>query len=284
MKKQVVLVTGGAGFIGSHLCEALVNEGYEVHSLDNYSTGSMNNHVSGVTYHHMHTFEIYQLEITPDIIFHLGEYSRVEESFDDVDKVFQSNVVGTRTVFNYVRDIGAKIVYAGSSTAFGDATSPYSLSKSQNVETLKEYAKWYDIDYAITYFYNVYGPREISNGRYGTVIGIFRSNMFRGKPLNVTLPGNQERNFTHVSDIVDGLIRVGKHGSGDLYGIGHQDNYSILDVATMFGGEIKFKPERMGNRMSAKLHTDAVRELGWSPKHDLPSYINQLKLDNWIHK
>jgi len=280
--KKLAVVTGGAGFVGSHLCERLVCEGYRVISLDNYFTGSKDNHVEGVEYREGHTKDIAGLvtEI-PDIVFHLGEYARTEKSFEDVETVWDFNKLGTIAVLEFCRRVRCKLVYAGSSTKFADGgdgrdQSPYAWSKAVNTELVQNYGEWFGLEYAITYFYNVYGPREMS-GSFGTLISIFAELYRNGNPLTVVTPGTQVRNFTHVLDIVDGLFLVGEHGRGDGYGIGSPESYSVLEVAQMFGGEVLMMPSRNGNRMQGVVHTDSTHALGWKPSRTLPAYIDELK-------
>jgi UDP-glucose 4-epimerase len=287
MKK--ILVTGGTGFIGSHLCERLaIKSSNQVYSIDNYFTGSEANHVKGVTYIKGDTSNIAQLvNFKPDIIYHLGEYSRVEQSFDDIEKVWEFNKQGIFAVLEFARKSGAKILYAGSSTKFGDggmgrSSSPYAWTKASNTELVMNYGKWFNVPYAITYFYNVYGPREISFGKYATLIALFKEKMRNGEALSIVKPGNQKRNFTHIDDIIDGLVLVGEYGYGDEFGIGCSDAYSILEVADLFGGTIEMLPERKGNRMTADVLTEKTKALGWSPSRDLPSYIEELRLAGWI--
>ena len=281
--KKIVLVTGGAGFIGSHLCEALYNSGnYEVFSLDNYFTGSVDNHVKGVNYLTGNSADINQLiSFNPDYIYHLGEYSRVEQSFDDIELVWKFNKEGIFAVLEFCRKTGAKIIYAGSSTKFGDgglgrSQSPYAWSKATNTELVINYGKWFNITYAITYFYNVYGPREISEGKYATLIALFTKMKSEGKELTIVSPGTQKRNFTHVEDIINGLILVGENGYGDDYGIGSPDSYTILEIAKMFGGKIKMLSERPGNRMRADVITEKTISLGWEPKFSIKKYIKEI--------
>jgi len=283
-KQRLVLVTGGAGFVGSHLCERLAADGHQVISLDNYFTGTPENHVEGVEYRTGHTKDIAKhIPETPDLVFHLGEYARVEQSFWEVNRVLDYNLRGTAAVLEFVRDRGAKIVYAGSSTKFADGgigkdQSPYAWTKATNTNLVQRYGDWYDIPYAITYFYNVYGPRERGDLETGTLVGIFRDKVKRGEKLSVRLPGTQRRNFTHVNDIVDGLVQVGEKGEGDEYGLGHPESYSIMEVAEMFGGEIDMLEERPGNRMSSGIDVHrASLELGWEPKHNLPDFIKDLE-------
>lgn len=276
---KLALVTGGAGFVGSHLCERLAREGYRVISLDNYFTGSKENHVDGVEYREGHTKDIERnIPETPDIIYHLGEYSRVEVSLSEPALVWDLNAAGTFGVLEYWRNRGCKLVYAGSSTKFGDGglgriQSPYAWTKASNTELVQNYGAWYTLPFAITYFYNVYGPRERS-GKYGTVVEIFKQKRLNGEPLTVTAPGTQKRNFTHVDDIVDGLLLVGEKGLGDEFGLGASESYAILELAELFGGPIEMRPEVAGNRMEARLDTTKANALGWRAKRKVKDYID----------
>ena len=288
MNKNKILITGGAGFVGSHLCERLAAcSKNDVYSLDNYFTGSEFNHVPSVTYIRGNTEDIGKLiTFIPDIIYHLGEYSRVEQSFDDIETVWRFNKNGIFAVLEFVRKNGCKIVYAGSSTKFGDgglgrSASPYAWTKASNTELVKNYGQWFNVPFAITYFYNVYGPREIKNGKYATLIALFKEKMKNGEPLTVVSPGNQKRNFTHVDDIIDALILVGENGYGDEFGIGCEESFSILEVAEQFNGTIKMLPERRGNRMNAEVVSDKTKALGWKPKKQLVDYINVCRNNNW---
>ena len=297
MKNKKILVTGGAGFVGSHLCARLVSLKNEVISLDNYFTGKEENHIKGVKYIKGNTKNIFKLiDFIPDIVYHLGEYSRVEQSFEDMRIVYEYNKLGTFQVLEFVRKTGAKLIYAGSSTKFGDGgisrnTSPYAWTKASNTELVINYGNWYGINYAITYFYNVYGPREISTGKYATLIALFKEKMKKNEPLTIVKPGTQRRNFTHVDDVIDGLILVGKDGYGDEFGIGSNEAYSIIEVAEMFLNmnikeaikkrKIIMLPERRGNRMNAEVVTDKTRFLGWKPKKHLKDWIEFLRQKNW---
>jgi UDP-glucose 4-epimerase len=289
MNKKYILVTGGAGFVGSHLCERLSkDESNDVYSLDNYFTGSRDNHVPNVTYIEGSTADISTLvTFTPDMVYHLGEYSRVEQSFDDIKKVWQYNKDGIFAVLEFVRKAGCKILYAGSSTKFGDgglgrSASPYAWTKATNTELVKNYGAWFDVPYAITYFYNVYGDREIQTGKYATLIALFKEKMKNDKPLTIVSPGTQKRNFTHIEDIIDGLVLVGEQGYGDEFGIGAQDSYTIKEIAEMFGGNIQILPKRKGNRMTADVMTAKTKALGWNPTRDISKYIENLKANNWM--
>jgi UDP-glucose 4-epimerase len=280
--KRIILVTGGAGFIGSHLCEKLSqNIENEVYSLDNYSTGSTNNHVKNVEYIVGSTVDIDSLiSFNPEFIYHLGEYSRVEQSFEDIEEVWRSNKDGIFSVLEFTRKTGSKLIYAGSSTKFGDgglgrSQSPYAWTKASNTELVTNYGNWFNISFAISYFYNVYGEREISTGKYATLIALFLNQRKNNKKLTVVSPGTQRRNFTHINDIISGLILIGENGYGDDFGIGCKESYTILEVAEMFGGNIVMIPERKGNRMVADVVIEKTVKLGWSSQESLKEYIKK---------
>jgi len=269
--------------IGTRLIELLLPE-YRVISLDNYFIGTKENHVEGAEYVEGHTKDIETLldKETPKIIFHLGEYSRVEQSFNDIELVWQSNVAGSFRVFEYWRKRGCKLVYAGSSTKFADGgmgrdQSPYAWMKASNTELVRNYGNWFDLPYAITYFYNAYGPRELAEGPYASVIGRFKTQFASGGPITVVAPGTQRRNFTHVEDLARGLKMVGEQGQGDEYGLGSHESHTILEIAQMFGSKIEMLPERKGNRMESIVDTSrAEKEFGWKPEHTVREYIESI--------
>ncbi len=287
MKKKI-LVTGGAGFVGSHLCERLAQDkNNDVYSLDNYFTGSKDNHVSNVTYIEGLTEDIDTLiNFAPDMVYHLGEYSRVEQSFDDIEKVWKFNKNGIFAVLEFVRKHGCKILYAGSSTKFGDgglgrSASPYAWTKATNTELVMNYGTWFNVPYAITYFYNVYGDREIQTGKYATLIALFKEKMKNKEKLTIVSPGTQKRNFTHIEDIINALILVGENGYGDEFGIGSPEAFTIKEVAQLYDGEIEMLSERKGNRMVADVISAKTEALGWKPTRKLKDYIEECRANSW---
>ena len=280
--KKIILVTGGAGFIGSHLIEQLVKDkNNKVISLDNYFTGSKDNHIAGAEYREGHTKDIEKhVQETPDIIYHLGEYSRIARSINEPDVVFDLNMAGTFWVLEYWKKKKCKLVYAGSSTKFRDADkSPYSWAKASNSELVSNYGKWFDLPYSIAYFYNVYGPGERADWKngYGTVIETFKQKYLAGLPCEVNAPGTQTRAFTHVDDTIDGLILIGEKGGPNEYAICAKEVYSLLDVVKMFGCEVIMKPQTKTSRSSGADDTSKLEALGWRQKHTIKEYIESIK-------
>ncbi|GAA4208741.1 NAD-dependent epimerase/dehydratase family protein [Actinocatenispora rupis] len=288
-----VLVTGGAGFVGSRLVRGLLGEYGDIRiiSVDNYFTGTEANHVADerVTYLHDSTVNIRKLWANHgfgdlDAVFHLGEYSRIPQSFDEPDRVWEYNLHGTKEVVSLAHEHGAKLVYAGSSSKFGNGgqdehLNPYAWTKAKNVEYIRNFSTWYGLDHVITYFYNVYGPGQITDGPYATVIGIFETQYAKGEPLTVVEPGTQTRDFTHIDDIVAGILTCHRSGSGDGYLLGYGKERSLVEVAEMFGAPYVLVPARRGERTRGQADTDKARALGWRPTIDLPDYIEQVKRD-----
>lgn len=288
MERKTILVTGGAGFVGSHLCARLLSQDHRVISLDNYFTGSKDNHVAGVEYREGHTKDIATLVPEKvDVLYHLGEYSRVAKSIEEPHRVWDLNVTGTLAVLEFWRIQKCKLVYAGSSTKFtgaradgteGRDLAPYTWAKAAMSELIANFGRWYGLPYAIVYFYNVYGPGERAGvDQYGTVIETFKQAYCTGAPLQVRSPGTQTRAFTHVEDTVEGIILAGEKGDGDEYGICAEEVYSLLDVAHLFGGEIEMLPQTKTSRSSGAIGSQKIKALGWQQKHTLSSYIEELK-------
>jgi UDP-glucose 4-epimerase len=272
-----ILIIGGAGFIGSHLCESYAND-HIVTSLDNYISGKKDNHVHDVNYLDMDAKNILSLKEDYDLIFHLGEYSRVENSLQKIDYVLKNNLRPILDILQFAKKSKAKLIYAGSSTKFADGgenkfKSPYAFSKWQNSELVKFYCEAYNIKYAITYFYNVYGGRENSNGEFATVIAKFLERKKLNKRLKITKPGTQVRNFTHIDDTIDALKLIAANGVGDDYGIANPKSYSINEVANFISEDIEYVDENAANRLSSSIISEKTINLGWTPKKELEVYI-----------
>ncbi|MDQ5938596.1 MAG: ADP-L-glycero-D-manno-heptose-6-epimerase [Patescibacteria group bacterium] len=290
-KQKIILVTGGAGFIGSHLIEQLVKDkNNRVISLDNYFTGHKTNHIAGAQYIKGHTKDVAKhIKVRPDIIYHLGEYSRVATSLYEPTLVWDMNIAGTLGVLEFWRKHKCKLVYAGSSTKFNPAgkngvagrdLAPYTWAKAINSELVKNYSRWYNLNYATVYFYNVYGPRERAGqftGTHGTVIEILKQAYLKNKPLPIRKPGDQTRAFTHVYDTVAGIMLASAKGKNDEYGICAKEVHSLLEVAKMFGSKIKMLPQTKTSRSSDSIDSKKIKALGWRQKHTLKQYIEEIK-------
>lgn len=289
-KTKTVLVTGGAGHVGSHIIEQLLAEGgCDIISLDNYFNGSEANHLLGADYRKGHTKDVEKLiPETPDVVFHLGEYARIAPSFDDVAAVYDMNIEGTFAVVEFCRTRGVgKLVYAASSTKFaiegdGRHQNPYSFTKAVNVDLINDYCgRWYNVPYAICYFYNAYGPRENGEGKYATLIAKFEQHYLTGKPLTVVRPGTQKRCFTYVSDLARGIILVGEKGHGDGYSLNNKQSVSVEDIAMAFGGPVEYVDGYPG-RMDTDENeiSDKARQLGWEPTVNVLDYIKDFVASN----
>ncbi|WP_200213738.1 NAD-dependent epimerase/dehydratase family protein [Micromonospora coerulea] len=290
---HVFAVTGGAGFVGSHLIRALLKAfpDAQIVSVDIYLPGTPGIRIEDprVTHLDVSTVDINEEWDkaglpSPTAVFHLGEYARIVQSFDELDLCWELNLHGTKEVVRFCDRHGARLVYAGSSSKFGndgqdENLSPYAWTKAKNVEYIKNFANWYGLDYVITYFYNVYGPGHIKDGKYATVIGIFESQYERGEPLSVVAPGTQTRDFTHVDDIIDGILACYRDGSGDGYLLGYGHEWPLAEVAGMFTDNYTLVPARQGERVRGQADTTKARSLGWAPKRRLPDYIAAFKAD-----
>lgn len=286
MKK--ILVTGGAGFVGTNLIEQLVkDENNIVTSLDCYFTGKKENHIEGVNYMVGYTWDINEIFETNnfDIIYHFGEYSRIVHSFDDINFVSESILRGTPKVFEFAKKCNAKIIYSASSSKFGnngkdENLSPYAWMKSKMVELLKNYNLWFGLQYEISYFFNVYGPKQIYEGNYATVVAIFERQFKNNEKLTVVKPGTQSRDFTHVSDIVSGLIAIENINLNNEWHLRSGKNVTIIELAEMFG-EWELISERRGERFtSLEFKSDTNSLLKWDPIYRLSEWVQEIKKNN----
>ena len=285
------LVTGGAGFVGTNLVIRLLNDGHNVISIDNYSTGLEENHQDGCRYinadlsemipkHNSWGQEKFQLE-NIDVIFHIGALARIQPSLVDPLPHIKNNFMSTLNVLEYARVKGIPVVYAGSSSFHhGLYESPYAWSKWSGEELCKLYSNVYDMNTSICRFYNVYGKYQIEDGAYSTVIGIFERQFRNNEPLTITADGQQRRDFTHVDDIVDGLVRCSQHNlKAEFFELGSGVNYSINELADLFGKDYpkKYIPARKGEYDKTLCdYSKAEFRLGWKPKHDLEDYIKEV--------
>ena len=291
--KNLIVVTGGAGFVGSNLIKYLIKKTkYKILSLDNYSSGSKKNHIKNkrVKYINADTKNIFKVIKKPKkikAIFHFGEFARIYQSFLQMDKCINSNSVGTNAVFNFCLINKIKLIYSATSASLGNKgkdknLSPYAFTKSKNLELLENLNKWFNFSYEIVYFYNVYGPMQISNGKMATVIGIFEECYKKNKPLTVVRPGTQSRRFTHINDTVEICYNAWKKNLSRHYSISHKKSYTIVEVAKLFGRKIKFLPRREGERYASaltnmNLSNKVYKHFG---KIDLRDYIREFIENN----
>ena len=264
MNNKKILITGGAGFVGTNLIRHLLEKtDYKIISVDNYSSGSKKNHIknSRVKYIKGDTRNISKLIKKPNqikTIFHFGEFSRIYQSFLNMNECIESNTVGSNSIFNFCLKNKIKLIYSATSASLGNKgddknLSPYAFSKAKNLELLENLKKWFNFKYEIIYFYNVYGPNQICKGHMSTVIGIFEDHYKRNKALPVVRPGTQSRRFTHIDDTVKICYMAWKQNLCRHHSISNKKSFSIIDVAKLFDSKVKYLPRRAGERYASAL-------------------------------
>ena len=284
--KKIIIVTGGAGFIGSNLIRFLLKRNnFNIISIDNYTTGSMKNHVinKNVKYINGQNKDIsrilrnYKKKIK--IIYHFGEFSRIYQSFLHTKDCVNSNIYNSFEVINFAKDNNIKIIYSATSSNLGNDgkdqnSSPYAWTKTKNIELIKNYGDWFGLRYEILYFYNVYGPGQIKNGKMSALIAIFEKQYKNKKPLTIVKPGTQLRDFTHVDDIIEGCYKAVIKNKNKEYMLSSGKKFSILQIAKMFNTKYKYISKRPGDRKdSIVLNNNAKKILGFKAKNTLKDYI-----------
>ena len=286
MKKNKILITGGAGFVGSNLVDFFLKKTkFKIISLDNYTSGSKRNHIKNtrVTYLKGDTKNIEKYIKNPssiNSIFHFGEFARIYQSFINMGECLDSNSIGTNAIFNFCLKNKIKLIYSATSATLGNNgndknLSPYAFTKSKNLELLENLKKWFGFKYEVIYFYNVYGPRQISKGKMSTVIGIFEDAYKNNKSLPVVRPGTQSRRFTHINDTIKICYMAWKKNLCRHYSISNKESYSILNVAKMFKSKIKYLKKRRGER-----YASALTNMNLSNK--VYKYFGKIKLKEYI--
>ena len=285
--KNLIVVTGGSGFVGSNLIEYFLKETkLKIISLDNYSSGSKKNHIlnkrvkylKSDTKHISQTLKIYKSRI--NAIFHFGEFSRIYQSFLNMNECIQSNSIGSHAVFDFCLKNKIKLIYSATSASLGNNgrdknLSPYAFTKSKNLELLENLKKWFNFKYEVIFFYNVYGPRQICVGKMATVVGIFENHYKNKKPLPVVKPGTQSRRFTHIQDTVKICFLAWKKNKCKFYSISNKKSFTINQLAKLFDYNIRYLPSRKGER-----YASALSNLSLSNK--IHKYFGKINLEDYI--
>lgn len=285
--KKYIIVTGGEGFIGSHLIERLIN-------VSNFHIVSLDNNYSKANYKLKNNKRIKYFRISSDqishklndiknkihAVFHFGEFSRIVPSFKYLDDCFKFNLTCTLEVVKFCQKNDIRLIYSASSSIFGNYgldqnLSPYSWSKAKNIELIKNFSKWFGLRYEIAYFYNVYGVRQICSGKMASVIGIFMDQYSKNLPLTIVKPGNQKRDFTHVDDIISGVLKILSNGKNSEYLLKFNKSYSIIQIAKMFNHPLTYLEERPGERFKSSTYknSNAEKILNFKAKIDIKDYI-----------
>ena len=262
--KKNIIITGGAGFVGTNLINLLLTRtNYKIISIDNYSSGTKTNHIVNKRVKYLQGDTVNISKLLKNIkniktLFHFGEFARIYQSFAYLNECINSNSVGSSAVFNFCLKNKIKLIYSATSASLGHEgkdknLSPYAFTKAKNLELLENLKKWFKFRYEVIYFYNVYGPYQISKGKMSTVIGIFEDYYKRGMPLPVVRPGTQSRRFTHIFDTIEVCYLAWKKNLCRHYSISHKKSYSITEVAKMFNSKIRYLPKRQGERYASAL-------------------------------
>jgi UDP-glucose 4-epimerase len=285
--KNIIVVTGGSGFVGSNLIEYFLKKTkLQIISLDNYSSGSKKNHILNKRVKYIksdtkqisQTLKIYKNRI--NAIFHFGEFSRIYQSFLNMNECIQSNSIGSHAVFDFCLKNKIKLIYSATSASLGNNgrdknLSPYAFTKSKNLELLENLKKWFNFKYEVIFFYNVYGPRQICNGKMATVVGIFEHHYKNKKPLPVVKPGTQSRRFTHIQDTVKICFLAWKKNKCKFYSISNKKSFTINQLAKLFNYKIRYLPSRKGER-----YASALSNLSLSNK--IHKYFGKINLKNYV--
>jgi len=292
--KNILIVTGGAGFVGSNLISGLLKfKKFNIISVDNYSSGLSKNHIKNKRVKYLKgstkNIEILLKNYIGKIhsIFHFGEFARIYQSFKKINECFGSNIEGSSNLFNFALKNKIKLIYSATSASLGNKgqdmnLSPYAFSKAKNLELLENLKKWFNFRYEVIYFYNVYGENQICKGDMATVVGIFEDHFKRAEKLPVVRPGTQLRRFTHVSDTVKSCIFAWKKNRCMHYSIASKQSFSIIELAKLFKSQIKYLPMRKGERFASaltkmNLNNKIVR---LSAKIRLKDYVNNFLMNN----
>ena len=286
LNKNTIIVTGGAGFVGSNLISYLLKKTkLNIISIDNYSSGLKKNHIKNkrVKYIKANTRDIFKLIKNPKkikAVFHFGEFARIYQSFINMNECIESNTIGTNSIFNFCLKNKIRLIYSATSASLGNKgkdknLSPYAFTKAKNLELLENLKKWFNFKFEVIYFYNVYGPKQISKGKMSTVIGIFEEAYKNKKPLPVVKPGTQTRRFTHINDTVRVCYIAWKKNLSRHYSISSKKSYSIIEVAKMFKSKIKYLNKRPGER-----YASALTKMNLSNK--VYRYFGKIELTDYI--
>ncbi len=294
------IVTGGAGFIGSHLCELLLNEGHEVVALDSLVNGQRDN-LSSFVNHPKFLFmemdirdrkEMKSLDLDVDWLFHLAALADIVPSIEDPEGYFDTNVTGTFNVLEFAKKANVKkLLYAASSSCYGLPTVfptpesasispeyPYALTKYLGEELIGHWNKLYNIPTISLRLFNVYGPRSRTNGTYGAVFGVFLAQKLNNKPFTLVGDGTQTRDFTYVTDVARAFyVAAQSEKSGQIYNVGSGGHYSVNRLVELLEGEVVFIPKRPGEPECTFADTHRIqKELKWSPKISFEEGVKQV--------
>ena len=280
-----ILVTGGAGFVGTNLIKNLLKEGHEVMSVDDYSTGKKENHIKGCQYIQRDILDIdpNSFNFKPDLVYHLAAKARIQPSFEQPEEYIRVNYKGTFNLIKLCLNRNIPLIYAGSSSVHsGNLKNPYTFSKNMGEDIIQLYTKHFSLKSSIARFYNVYGPYQLTEGGYTTLIGRWINNINNGIQCEIYGDGSKRRDFTHVEDIIKGLTAImDQNAYGYTFEFGRGKNHTINEVAKMFNINPTYKEDKPGEALETLANYSLAKEiLDWEPKINLENYIYN-KIKQW---
>ena len=306
-KRKIAVVTGGAGFIGSHMIDLLLSKKFKVNVIDNLVAGHKKNYK-----HHLNNplFKFTKVDIckiksnntlfkNADYVFHFAGLADIVPSIENPDKYFKSNVVGTFNVLQAAKKANIKkFIYAASASCYGipnkfpikengkiNPMYPYAFTKWQAEELTMHWVKIYNFPAISFRFFNVYGPRSRTSGAYGAVFGVFLAQKLANKPLTIVGNGNQTRDFIHVNDLIHGIYKAALSKKiGEIYNIGGGKEIKINKIAKLIGGKRIYIPKRPGEPDRSLADISKIKKhLNWQPKIDIEEGTKDLlkRIDSW---
>jgi len=278
-----IIVTGGAGFIGTNLVNRLIRDGHQVTIIDNFSTGKRENINPAAYYWEQDIADVDDDILSEyindvDVVFHMGAIGRIQPSFERPAEYIKTNFSGTYNLVRVCTDLNKPLIYAGSSSHHsGKFKNPYTFSKDLGEDVIKLYQEHFNLQSSIARFYNVYGPYQLTEGGYTTLIGRWLNNIQNNIQCVIYGDGYKRRDFTHVEDIVDGLIRIMKQQAyGHTFEFGRGKNYSVNEVAGMLDIIPNYEEDKPGEAQDTLSDSSLAKDiLAWEPKRNLEDYIKE---------
>ena len=286
-----ILVTGGAGFIGSNLVDSLIELGHDVTILDNLSTGNKEN-INPRAKFILADIQIFKTDEKFDVIYHIASLARIQPSIENPVEFHDTNLTGTLEMLMLAKNCGAKFIFSSSSSIYGDQInfptseetpkhpgSPYSAQKQMSEIYCQLFYELYGLEVTVLRYFNVYGERQILEGAYAAIVGIFLNQLENNKPFTIVGDGTQKRDFTYVKDVVSANVMAMEWDEFNTFNVGTGKNYSINELADLVSKTHPriYLPKRSGEYQETRADNKNIKKLGWQPTITLEQWIKNIK-------